>query len=168
MKSGLYQITFVLDDNFSFQILFPLLISTSLFSINYLLLKRIKRDINHGDRLRRRSSVFTGSIKSDCSTDSQSGTRGALHVVLLGCVALYFLTQMPSLIINILEHFFVLPVCGTSPTNELRPIVWTITLVNYSVNFAVYMLTSQQYRKNVKSLCFHTYRPASSRVTSDY
>ncbi|OQV13410.1 hypothetical protein BV898_12362 [Hypsibius exemplaris] len=80
-------------------------------------------------------------------TPVTSGRPGDnLTRMLLGCVALYFLTQVPAVVLNTVTHFR--PGCCA----VWQPVVSTLALVNYSVNFLVYMGMSPKFRSTTLQL----------------
>ncbi|OQV22656.1 hypothetical protein BV898_03481 [Hypsibius exemplaris] len=90
---------------------------------------------------------------------SQIGPNINMDVLLLGCVALYFLTQFPAVIFNVFEYLSGPPHCqlsdgGRSVLRWLQPIVQTLSLVNYSANFLVYAGLNRKYRQlSLELLC---------------
>lgn len=126
----------------------------SLFVINTLLVKHIEKGIRNGSQLRRHSR-FTLSTGLNNSSDSSKILGDGIYAMLLGCVVVYFVTQLPSITINTLQYFSFF---AYSQISFLHPIVWTISLINYSMNFAVYSLTSKKYVALARGLCIPVYQ----------
>ncbi|OWA54351.1 hypothetical protein BV898_18759 [Hypsibius exemplaris] len=94
-----------------------------------------------------------------------------MYLPLLGCAALYFVTQFPAILLNTLHHLASPPLCWFSPIGgallqDLRPIAWTLALVNYSVNFMVYAGLSKQYRLLIKNILHCRQEPEMVRRIS--
>lgn len=93
----------------------------------------------------------------------QKQRGGNLTRMLLGCVIVYFITQIPAVIVNTTIYFS--PDC----CSDWQPVVSTIALINYSVNFFVYMGMSHKFRDSTWHLCQHkdhTYGTFRNRLGS--
>jgi hypothetical protein len=73
--------------------------------------------------------------------------------MLLGCVAIYFGTQFPAVILNTLDHLSYAPHCLFHLKYRLdwEAVISTLALVNYSANFFVYVGISKRYRAAAKA-----------------
>ena len=103
-----------------------------------------------------------------CLSSRSSAAKNApkqgdnLTRMLLGCVVLYFITQLPAVTLNTLDHF------SRDCCTDWQPFVGTVALVNYSVNFFVYMGMSAKFRRTTVELCRrgHLYGTFRSRLGS--
>ncbi|OQV13807.1 hypothetical protein BV898_12026 [Hypsibius exemplaris] len=95
--------------------------------------------------------------------------RRSTHV-LIGCSALYFVTQFPNVVYKILEVASRPPYCSynfTPTTSQnARPIISIILLSNYSANFILYCLMWSKFRHQLHYLVCRTLESVTSRTNS--
>ena len=145
------------------QISLPLLTALTLLLINCWLLVYLKKRLVFSASFRRRSTLSNHPSNNNRSPAPTKSTEepqepkpksAALHtslsqqrsdslqpnstinmdVLLLGCVALYFFTQFPTVIYNLLEHLTQAPLCLLNDTARkglqwVQPIISTLSLV---------------------------------------
>ena len=138
------------------QITFPILILIATLIINLWLLRFLRSKLlfspnTHCNSLMS-STDYNVSGSSATSTSRASGIN--MYVLLLGCTSLYFFTQFPAVIVNamfaVASHLppeeTLLWCALTSALHYARPVAWTLSKVNYSVNFLLYAGLSKRYR----------------------
>ncbi|XP_055349390.1 probable G-protein coupled receptor B0563.6 [Paramacrobiotus metropolitanus] len=136
-------------------IIFPILVSISLLITNAWLLDYLKKQLNAGRNLQAVSFMSrTGDFFRSHTRRHDNLTR-----MLIGCVMVYFITQIPAVIHNTLDHLSHAPYCWFDLTglHYVDPVISTLALLNYSVNFLVYCGASHKYRQ----LFYHVIRQGS-------
>jgi hypothetical protein len=135
----------------------------SLCVINLWLLIYLKRQLNLRKCLM--APILSSNEKNNAGR-SPSRNYG-LTRMLLGCVALYIITQLPAVALNTLDHLSNAPYClfQLHWKRNWEPIISTLALVNYSANFLVYMGTSPKYRKMVRRITRHATKACQSTAS---
>ena len=93
-----------------------------------------------------------GSVEFRATSRASATATGisSMYRPLLGCAAVYFLTQFPAILVNTLHRLGEPPlgwaVAAAPALEKFQPVAWSLTAVNYSVNFLVYAGLSRHYR----------------------
>lgn len=92
---------------------------------------------------------------SNTSQRSQSASRNRTFV-LLACVTMYFVTQAPTAAFNFLQIISEPPYCAYyfsyAQKSYFRPVVYSLFLCNYSLNFLLYCMLWRKFRTQVRKL----------------
>ena len=130
------------------QIILPIFILITILTLNIWLLRYLHANLRFGSNIRSQSllSDRNGSTGSRNGTPSSVPVTGisSMYRPLLGCAAVYFLTQFPAILVNTLRHLGEPPLGWA--LEKFQPVAWSLTAVNYSVNFLVYAGLSRHYR----------------------
>ncbi|OQV26106.1 hypothetical protein BV898_00231 [Hypsibius exemplaris] len=131
----------------AFDIAFPIAILCVTLAVNLWLLCYLRKSLRFSVRFRSRSLRSAGSLTNGNSSEGSSGIN--MYVLLLGCSSLYFITQSPAVVINTIAYLCSSDKQLLDPSGTLallRPVAWTLSKLNYSVNFLVYAGLSRRYR----------------------
>jgi hypothetical protein len=135
-------------------------VASCLLVINAWLLIYLKGQLRFGKSLQA-TTLGSWEQKSDQRSEGSSSHQGRsdrrkdnLTRMLLGCVVLYFVTQVPAVTLNTLDHLSQAPyfLVQLHSKASWQPVVATLALVNYSVNFFVYMGMSAKFRRSAMQL----------------
>lgn len=156
------------------QIVCPILVTLTLLVINLWLLAYLKRQLQLSKTLVASAALppttaapdppsqylmppkqsTTGNTTPTALTQPKPTRQDNLTRMLLGCVAVYIITQLPMVLLNTLDHLSNAPYCIFQLDQKAywEPIILTLALVNYSANFFVYVGTSSKYRRVVNGI----------------
>lgn len=88
--------------------------------------------------------------------------RSNSYAILLACVTLYTITQLPNVLYKILQVASRPPYCSykMSPASDAaaRPVVTILLYTNYTVNFVVYCFVSSNFRRSLSTIVLHLKR----------
>ncbi|OQV13408.1 hypothetical protein BV898_12360 [Hypsibius exemplaris] len=160
-------------------IMCPILVTLTLLIINLWLLTYLKRQLKLSKGLiavatttNRQNSLSVNGYSGKNSLipptatstkalpTSSTSRQDNLTRMLLGCVAVYIVTQLPMVLLNTLDHLSNAPFCLFQLQRKAHwePVILTLALVNYSANFFVYVGTSSKYRRMVNGMGRHVAR----------
>ncbi|OWA51076.1 hypothetical protein BV898_15576 [Hypsibius exemplaris] len=148
----------------------PIMVTVFLFVINLWLFLHLRKQMKLGRKLMSATNSITapsGNARSQRAAKQRR--QNHLTRMLLGCVAVYFITQLPAVILNTLDHLSFAPYCLFHFTAKpvWEPIISTLALVNYSSNFAVYVGMSDVFRQAAEVLASRISRGRCWRSVED-